>query len=93
MLKLFQSIFPISEIVKKFSCGHTKTAAIIKGALASHYMKKTLQDMSSFFSVMTDKSNAKTDKSCIILVRVMDSNLGDIHTRFLDIPIVNVGTV
>ena len=28
---------------------------------------------------------------CIVLVRVMDS-VGDIHTRFLDMPIVNVGT-
>ena len=55
-------------------------------------MKKTLYDMSSFFSVMMDESKDKTDKSCIILVRVMDSDLGDIRTRFLDMPIVNIGT-
>ena len=41
---------------------------------------------------MMDESNDKTDKSCTILVRVMDSDLGDIRTRFLDMPIVNVGT-
>lgn len=39
-----------------------------------------------------DESNDKTDKSCIILVRVLDFELGDIRTRFLDMPIVNVGT-
>ena len=83
-------MFPDSEIAKKFSCGHTKTAAIIKRALAPHYMKKTLHVMSSFYSMM-DESNDKTEKSCIVLVRVMDS-VGDIHTRFLDMPIVNVGT-
>ena len=34
----------------------------------------------------------KTNKSCIILVRVPDSQVGDVRTRFLDKPIVNVGT-
>lgn len=38
-----------------------------------------------------DESNDKTDKSCIILVRVLDE-MGEIRTRFLDMPIVNVGT-
>lgn len=32
--KLFSKMFPDSEIAKKFACGHTKTAALIKGALA-----------------------------------------------------------
>ena len=31
--------------------------------------------------------------SCIIVVHVFDSNVGDIRTRFLDMPIVNIGTV
>lgn len=48
--------------------------------------------MSLFFSIMMDESNDKTDKSCIILVRVFDSNVGDIQTRFLDMPVVNVGS-
>lgn len=33
-----------------------------------------------------------SDKSCIILVRVVDSRVGDIRTRFLDMHIDNVGT-
>ena len=34
----------------------------------------------------------KRIKSCIILVRVLDPSVGDIRTRFLDMPIVNIGT-
>ena len=64
-------MFPDSEIAKKFACGHTKTAAVIKYALAPHYHKKTVQDTSNF-SVLMDESNDKTDKSCIILVGVLD---------------------
>lgn len=90
--KLFHRMFPDSEVAKKFSCGHTKTAAIIKEALAPHYLEKALIDMSKFFSVMMDESNDKTDKSCIILVRLLDTDEGDVRTRFLDMPIVNIGT-
>ena len=90
--KLFHRMFPDSEIAKKFSCLHTKTAAINNQALAPHYLAKTLHDMSKYFSIMTDESNDKTDKSCIILVGVFDSSVGDIRTRFLDMPIVNIGT-
>ena len=44
---------------------------------------------------MIDESNDHKDKSCIIiLVRVVDPELGDVCTRliFLDMPIVNIGT-
>ena len=39
-----------------------------------------------------DESNDKTDKSCIILVHVLDLKVGDTRTRFLDMPVVNIGT-
>ena len=90
--KLFHRMFPDSAIAKKFACGHTKTAAIIKEALAPHYISKALHDLSNFFSVMMDESNDKTDKSCIILVRAFDSSIGDVRTRFIDMPVVNIGT-
>ena len=85
-------MFPDSSIAKKFTCGHTETAAIIKEALGPHFLSKIINDMSKFFSIKIDESNNKTDKSCIIFVCVFDSCVGDIHTRFLDMPIVNVGT-
>ncbi len=39
-----------------------------------------------------DESNYKTDKSCIILIRLLDFDVGDGRTRFLDMPVVNIGT-
>ena len=38
-----------------------------------------------------DESNDKTNKSCIILVRVLDCQKGETCTRFLDMPVVNIG--
>ena len=85
-------MFPDSEIAKNFFCGHTKAAAIITKALVPHYLAQTLHDMSTSSSIMMDESNDKNDKSCIILARVYDSSVGDVRTRFLDMPIVNIGT-
>ena len=89
--KLFSHMFPDPNIAKKFACGHKKTVAIVKEALTPHFLSNTLNDMSKFFSIMYEL-NDKTDKSCIILVRVFYSCVGHMHTRFLDMPIVNVGT-
>ena len=52
---------------------------------------KTFMDKPKFFSLLMDESNDTTDKSCIILVRLLDSDEGDVRTRFLDMPIVNIG--
>lgn len=90
--KLFAQMFPDSEIASKFACGQTKCAAIIKEALAPHYHAKIVQNMSNPFSIMIDESNDKEDKSCIILVRVLDPLVGNVKTRFLDMPVVNIGT-
>ena len=35
---------------------------------------------------------ASTDKLCIILVRIFDNEVGNVRTRFLDMPVVNIGT-
>lgn len=92
--KLFTNMFPDSELAKQFSCGRTKTTAIVTQALAPHFLNKVTSELSlnGPFSILMDESNDKTDKSCIILVRVFDSSMGDCCTRFLDMPIVNIGT-
>ena len=90
--KMFSKMFPDSKIVSNFGCGRTKTTAIVKEALAPHYLEKTVQSMSNPFSLLMDESNDKTDKSCIILVRTLDEELGDTCTCLLDMPVVNVGT-
>ena len=78
--KLFHRMFPDSEIAKKFACGYSKTAAIIKEALTPHYLSKSLHDMSKVYSIMMDESNDQNNKSCIILVRVFDSRVGNVRT-------------
>ena len=85
-------MFPDSEIARKFACGRTKTTAIVKEALSPYYHDKAIHNMSNPFSVLMDESNDKQDKSCIILVRVLDAVLGNVKTRFLDMPVVNIGT-
>ena len=89
--KLFAKMFKDSEIARKFSCARTKCAAITTDALAPYYTNKLIKNLKNPFSIMIDESNDKTDKSCIILVRMLDEEVGDIRTRFLDMPIVNIG--
>ncbi len=92
--KLFTKMFPDSEIAKSFACGRTKTTCIIKGALAPHYSEQMMEslDKCESFSVLMDESNDKVNKSCIILIKLFDYTVGDVRTRFLDMPIVNIGT-
>ena len=45
-----------------------------------------------YLSILIDASNDKVDKSCIILVRFLDPEVGNVCTRFLDMPVVNIGT-
>ena len=92
--KLFLQMFPNSKVAKKFACGRTKTAAIITEALAPHCCDQMLENLNKncHFSLMMDESNDKKDKYCIILVTAFDFNIGDVRTRFLDMPIVNIGT-
>lgn len=74
--KLFHKMFPDTEIAKKISCGRTKTTAIVKEALAPHFLNETTKNMSYPFSLLMDESNDKTDKSwleysiqyCVIFV-------------------------
>ena len=91
--KLFSKIFPDSAIAKRFSCSRTKTTAIVNKALAPHFTQRVIESMSSGpFSLMMDESNDRRDKSCIILVRLLDPQIGEVRTRFLDMPVVNIGT-
>ncbi len=85
-------MFLDSDIARKFGCARTKCTSIVKEALSPYFHAKVLQNTSNPYSIMIDESNSKEDKSCIILVRVLDVKIGNVKTRFLDMPIVNVGT-
>jgi len=93
IVKLFARIFPDSEVAKKFSWGRTKTSAIIEEVLAPCFILEFIEYLkdNTLISLMLDVSNDKTDKSCIILVRSLDHRVGDVQTRFIDMPVVNVG--
>ena len=91
--KLFAQMFPDSDIASKFACARTKCTAIVKEALAPHFHTKVLQNMSNPYSIMIDESNDKEDKSCIILVKVLDAEVGNVKTRFLDMPVGNAPNI
>lgn len=90
--KLFKSMLPDSEIAKSFRCGHTKIAAIIKEVLSPFFHQKMLENLKNPFSILLDESNDKVDKSCIIIVRYLDLEIGNVSTKFLDMPVVNIGS-
>ncbi len=48
-------------------------------------------DITPLFN-LSDVSNDKEDKSCIILAWVLDDEAGNGKMRFLDMPTVNIGT-
>ena len=72
-----------------FVCRETKATAIVKEALSPYSM---LRLMSNPSSVLINELNDKQDKSGIILVKVFDAELGNVKTRFLDMPVVNIKT-
>ena len=86
-------MFPNSKITKNFGCARTKATTIVNEGLAPHYVKNLAVSLASQpFSILMDVSNDATNKSCIILVRTLDEKVGDVRTRFLDMPVVNIGT-
>ena len=66
-----------------------KQRLIYTEALAPHFHAKTVSNLSNPFSILLDES---IDKSCIILVKLLDPQVGNVCTRFLDMPVVNIGT-
>lgn len=91
--RLTSVMFPDSQIAKSFKSGHTKTTCIVNGALQPHFatpVEKLCQE--NPFSVLCDEGSDTDDKNFAILVRLWDENVGQPITRFLDMPICNIGT-
>ena len=78
-------MFPDFEIARSFGCGHTKTA----GRLFHPIISKRQHRICPILSPSCLMS--QIDKSCIILVRLLDPELGNVCTRFLDMPVINIG--
>lgn len=84
---LFHDIFPDSEIGKKFSSCHTKTACIINGAIAPHYQCHLVDGKKSgpYAIAIDGSSDTGTEKMNPLTVRIFDVNYNNtVTTRFLD---------
>ena len=77
--------FKGSEAAKNFSCGRTKTAAIVN-CLGNHFFKKLSEDMKELpFSMMLDASNdTGLSKMYPVTIRIFDMNYNRIMTKFFD---------
>lgn len=97
--KLVKSMFPDSEIAKRFQCSRTKTSVLTRfgnGKFCQDQLVNTLisTDMPVFFSLLIDESNDRgvEAKDLAILVRFFDPVIMKAVTRFLDLPTANNGT-
>ncbi len=92
--ELYKVMFPDLQIAQKFRCKRTKITNNVNNALGPLYDSQvTLLCKENPFSVMMDESNDSGDEKCVaILVRVFDSDIHRVTTKFLAMPICNIGT-
>ena len=91
--RLTKAMFPDSKIAKAFSSARTKTSCIVRGALHPHLHQPVVElCQNGPFSILCDEGNDVEDKNFAILVRLWDEKQGKPMTRFLDMPICNIGT-
>ena len=91
--RLTSVMFPDSSIAQAFSSARTKTTCIVKGALHPHFAEPVISQCKKCpFSILCDEGNDVDDKNFAILVRLWDDEQGRPVTRFLDMPVCNIGT-
>ena len=85
LMQYVKGKFKDSKAAKNFSCGRTKTNAIIN-CIGDNIKQELVKDMSqSPFSIMVDGSNdAGLEKMFPICVRIFDVNFNRIMTKFFD---------
>uniref|UniRef100_A0A8C6LN13 Uncharacterized LOC107389530 n=1 Tax=Nothobranchius furzeri TaxID=105023 RepID=A0A8C6LN13_NOTFU len=91
--KCVAEMFPDSAIARKYSAGKTKSTQLIKGAIVAELDDELARTCRSQpFSLMCDESNnRKTDKEFVILTRLYDEATLQVATKFMEMPICNVG--
>ena len=86
-------MFPDSQIAKAFRSAHMKTTCIVTGELQPYFADPVLTlCKENPFSILCDEGSDNEDKNFAILVRLWDDKLGKPVTRFLDMPVCNIGT-
>lgn len=86
MSEIFKSMFPDSEIARKFSCGRTKTAYTCCFGLAPHFSKLLTDRVQSTdnFVLLFDESLNKETQTKQLDVHVRLWNGMEVETRYLD---------
>ena len=92
--KLCKKMFPDSNIAEGFSCGRTKTKAIVKYALTPALNEKIIEACISLpFSILCDGGNDQDiRKFFAFMVRYWDESARCAITKFLTMPVCNVAT-
>uniref|UniRef100_H3ALC1 HAT C-terminal dimerisation domain-containing protein n=1 Tax=Latimeria chalumnae TaxID=7897 RepID=H3ALC1_LATCH len=90
--RLAKKMFPDSEIARNYACGRGKVTQIIKKALDPIQHLRVVEHCQNhmFFLLIDESNDQSSDKGLVMLVRVTNENR--VVTRFLDMPIVNIGT-
>ncbi|XP_077104177.1 uncharacterized protein LOC143757070 [Siphateles boraxobius] len=92
--KSVKNMFPDSDIAHQYANGRTKATQIEEGAIAPELDREVIklcQDQP--FGLMCDESTSRnTDKEFVILARVCDPKTQEVVTRFLHMPVCNIGT-
>ena len=85
MTQYIKQEFKGSKAAESFSCGRTKTAAIIN-CIGKHLQTEVIKEMKANpFSLMVDGSNdAGLEKMFPISIRIFDVNFGKVMTKFFD---------
>ncbi|XP_061913464.1 uncharacterized protein LOC133656395 [Entelurus aequoreus] len=91
--KSVKNMYPDSEIACQYSNGRTKATQIVKGAIAPELDKEVMElCQNQPFGLMCDESTSrKMDKEFVILARVCDPKTEEVVTKFLHMPVCNIG--
>ena len=82
---LFKTLFPDSEIAKKFASARTKTKSIIIGVLNPYAQKILLSELGTQpFSVSVDASNHNQLKLFPLVIRFFNAKVG-VQVRLLNL--------
>ena len=85
--KLFSTMFPDSEIAKRFQCGPTKAAYVAHFGLAPYFYQLMLSKISScpYYTISFDESlNSSVQKGQMdFIIRFWNSDTDSVATRYL----------
>ena len=85
-------MFPDSKIAKAYNTAKTKTTCIVKGALFPHFTEPVIELCRKTASLILCDEENDNHKNFSLQVRLLDEILGKPITRFLNIPVCNIGT-